>query len=202
MPSIWQAIDTNFPSFSGEETPRQQIQALHDYLFQLRQGLQYSLENLNTKKVNGTEFKKLSEEQKKQFKNLSDEQKATVLGVLTEVQTTMRSITTTVNGFSARITELEKLLGDVSDIEEWIGAVEPILHDHGERIEALEEAVSGEEGLRQKVDLLYSALDNILRVIKIADDGSVTIGTSDNKLDLVGSVCVNGAEWTETETET
>lgn len=52
MPSNWMAIDQNFPTFTGEESPQQQIQALHNYLFQLREGLQYSLRNLTTENFN------------------------------------------------------------------------------------------------------------------------------------------------------
>lgn len=188
MPSIWQAIDTNFPSFSGKETPQQQIQALHDYLYQMRQGLQYSLEHLDGKKVNGTEFKKMTDAQKEEFKNLSQEQKEEVLGVLAEVKTTMSDIASTVNRVSGRIAELEKLVGSVTDLEKWTGAAEEMLQDHEERISAA-------EGTMQNHGEQIDVLNAISGIVKIAEDGSVTIGAEGKSIHIVGLISVNGKEW-------
>ena len=60
MPSQLTAFDNNFPTFTGEETPEEKIWSLQDYLFQLREGLQYSLRNLSAENFNATALKLLT----------------------------------------------------------------------------------------------------------------------------------------------
>lgn len=127
MPSNWQAIDMNFPSFTGDESPKQQIQALHNYLFQLRQGLQYSLQNLGIKNFNTTGLKELT-----------DAQTADVQELLQGVTNSINSLSGTVNGLSGRMRDVDKLIGDVAAIEEWTGAAEGQLQELSNRISALE----------------------------------------------------------------
>ena len=79
MPSNWLSIDSNFPSFTGEESPEQQIRALHNYLFQLREGLQYSLQNLTADNFNATALQNLSDAQKNE--------------VTTQLQTSAQTLT-------------------------------------------------------------------------------------------------------------
>ena len=168
MPSNWQSIDMNFPSFTGEESPKEQIQALHNYLFQLRQGLQYSLQNLGVKNFNATSLKELT-----------DAQKADVQVLLQGVTNSINSLSGEVNGLSSRIRDMEKLTGQVADIEEWTAAAE-------EELKALSDRIG--------------ALENIIRV---EEDGSVTIGTDGKILNFVGDVYINGVKWqAATEDET
>lgn len=47
MPSNWLYIDTNFPSFTGEESPEKKIDTIQSYLFMLVEQLRYSLRNLD-----------------------------------------------------------------------------------------------------------------------------------------------------------
>lgn len=47
MPSNWLYIDTNFPSFTGEESPDKKIETIQSYLFMLVEQLRYSLRNLD-----------------------------------------------------------------------------------------------------------------------------------------------------------
>ncbi len=64
MVTNWFAIDNNFPSFTGKESPREQIQALHSYLFQLREGLRYSLQNLTLQNFNSAALDEMTADQK------------------------------------------------------------------------------------------------------------------------------------------
>lgn len=48
MARSWQAFDISFPSFSGKETEKQKVEKLHNYLFQLKQGLQFVLQSMDT----------------------------------------------------------------------------------------------------------------------------------------------------------
>ena len=62
MPSNFLDIDTNFPTFTGEEPEKEQIQALTNYLYQLRESLQYSLQNLSKSNFNATALNDLTSE--------------------------------------------------------------------------------------------------------------------------------------------
>ncbi len=58
------SIDTGFPTFTGKESPQEQIRALHNYMFQLREGLEYMLQNLTTQNFNTTAWEQVEEGQK------------------------------------------------------------------------------------------------------------------------------------------
>lgn len=60
MPSQLTTLGNNFPTFDGEETPEEQILSIQDYLFQLREGLQYSLRNLSVENFNAADLKQLT----------------------------------------------------------------------------------------------------------------------------------------------
>lgn len=52
MPSNWLYIDTNFPTFTGEEETEEKISSIQNYLFMLVEQLRYSLRNLDLKNMN------------------------------------------------------------------------------------------------------------------------------------------------------
>lgn len=127
MPSNWQSIDMNFPSFTGEETAKEQIRALHNYLFQLRQGLQYSLQNLGIKNFNAAGLKELN-----------DAQKQEVSVLLQGVTATINALSGEVNNLAGRIRDTDKMAGQIADIEEWTGAAEAQLQQLEDRLSELE----------------------------------------------------------------
>lgn len=133
MPSNWQSIDTNFPSFTGEETAKEQITALHNYLFQLRQGLQYSLQNLGLKNFNAAGLKELNEAQK---------QDVSVL--LQGVTKSINALSGEVNNLAGRIRDTDKMAGQIADIEEWTGAAEEQLQELNNRLSELEQILKVE----------------------------------------------------------
>lgn len=52
MPSNWLYIDTNFPTFTGEEETEEKVSSIQNYLFMLVEQLRYSLRNLDLKNMN------------------------------------------------------------------------------------------------------------------------------------------------------
>lgn len=52
MPSNWLYIDTNFPTFTGEEETEEKVSSIQNYLFMLVEQLRYSLHNLDLKNMN------------------------------------------------------------------------------------------------------------------------------------------------------
>ena len=221
MPSNWQAIDNNFPSFTGEESPKQQIEMLHNYLFQLREGLKYSLQNLSSDNFSETGLQSLTDEQKKVFaEQLRGIQ--TTLGQLSgkidRVSGQIGGVTEEwITSFERRVRELEEdttaadTREDVSGeggLKDRMGAAESEISvleegyaDHEERLQKMEDdddslaqiqaLLTGEDGLQGQVQALQENMQAIAELIRNADDGT-TIGKEGVALRLVGNVYING----------
>lgn len=54
MPSNWLYVDTNFPTFTGEESPNEKISTIQNYMYMLLEQLRYTLHNLDTSNMNQT----------------------------------------------------------------------------------------------------------------------------------------------------
>lgn len=52
MPSNWLYVDTNFPTFTGQESTEAKVSTIQNYLFMLVEQLRYSLHNLDTGNMN------------------------------------------------------------------------------------------------------------------------------------------------------
>lgn len=134
MPSNWLSIDSNFPSFTGEETPEQQIRALHNYLFQLREGLQYSLQNLTADNFNATALQ-----------NLTAEQKNEVTTELQKVYTMLNQMAAQIDSLSGRVTGTENLSGRMTTAEGEITALKGRVKLTEENIEDLADRTTAAE---------------------------------------------------------
>ena len=212
MPSNWLSIDSNFPSFTGEESPEQQIRALHNYLFQLREGLQYSLQNLTADNFNTAALQ-----------NLTDAQKNEVTTQLEKVYTQLNQMAAEIDRLSGRVSGTENLSGRMTTAEGEITALkgrtklteeniedladrttaaeggiddlqEAVTGEGGlqERVADLEGAVTGEGGLQEQMDATEQELEKISGAVQVADDGSVTVGSEGKPLRLVGQIYING----------
>ena len=126
MPSNWLSIDSNFPSFTGEESPEQQIRALHNYLFQLREGLQYSLQNLTADNFNTAALQ-----------NLTDAQKNELTTQLEKVYTQLNQMSAEIDRLSGRVSGTENLSGRVTTAEGEIATLKGRVKLTEENIESL-----------------------------------------------------------------
>lgn len=227
MPSNWQAIDNNFPSFTGEESPKQQIEMLHNYLFQLREGLKYSLQNLSSDNFSETGLQSLTDEQKKVFA----EQLRGIQTTLGQLSATIDRVSGQIGGvteewitsFERRVRELEEdttaadTMKDVSGegglkdrmnaAESAINVLEEGYADHEERLQKMEDddslaqiraLLTGEDGLQGQVNTLQENMQTIAALIQNADDGA-TIGKEGVALRLVGNIYINGVPFEKGE---
>lgn len=201
MPANFSAIDNSFPSFTGKESPSAQIQMMLNYLHIMKQELQYILSNLTPENWNNEALEQMA-------------------------QAVRSSLISTINSINEQVRSLNDkvdALGDVdfTDIQQRLDVVEQDadhkgseIQRYGERILALEEAVSAGE-LRMdgheaeleeqsehiataqadilSLDRAITALLNWLTGMGLASDGSShTLGKQGQKLELVGEVYVNG----------
>ena len=190
MPANILAMDDNFPSFTGDESPKKQIMAIHNYLYQLREGLQYSLNNLSKDNFNPTALEEMSEKQKSE-----------VTKELQRVYAMLNQLSADVDRIIGQVSESNKLSGRVGDLEEWSGAAEEQMADLNVRVTALEqdetvaklqEIVSGEGGLQEQILSLEERAGNTESVVQVAEDGTGTIGSEGQVLRLIGQIYING----------
>ena len=134
MPSNWLSIDSNFPSFTGGESPEQQIRALHNYLFQLREGLQYSLQNLTADNFNTAALQ-----------NLTDAQKNEVTTQLEKVYTQLNQMAAEIDRLSGRVSGTENLSGRMTTAEGEITALKGRTKLAEENIEDLADRTTAAE---------------------------------------------------------
>ena len=52
MPSNWLYIDSNFPTFTGEESLKEQVTTIQNYMYMLVEQLRYTLHNLDLSNMN------------------------------------------------------------------------------------------------------------------------------------------------------
>lgn len=183
MPSNILAMDDNFPSFTGKESPKQQIMAIHNYLYQLREGLQYSLNNLSKDNFNATALEQMNESQKSE-----------VTKELQQVYAKLNKLSTEVDRLRSQVSESGDVSERVGDLEEWTGAAEVQLADldgrvtkleQDETVATLQETVTGEGGLQERVEKVES-------IAQVAEDGTGTLGGEGKVLHLVGQIYING----------
>lgn len=172
MPSNWLSIDSNFPSFTGEESPEQQIRALHNYLFQLREGLQYSLQNLTADNFNTAALQ-----------NMTDAQKNEVTLQLEKVYTMLNQMAAQIDNLSGRVSGTENLSGRVTTAEGEITSLKGRVKLTEENIEGLADRATDAE---DAVDDLKGRVDTAEADI-VALEGRATI-TEGNVEDLAGRV--------------
>lgn len=200
MPSNWLSIDTNFPSFTGEESPEQQIMELHNYLFQLREGLQYSLRNLTADNFNTAALQ-----------NLTAAQKNEVTRQLEKVHAELSQMAAEIDRLSGRVSGTENLSQRVTKAEENVGKLDERMRllEEDQSLEELQAAVTGKDGLQERTTALENAvtgegglqeqetkhrqeLEKLSGALQVAEDGGVTVGSEGIPLRLVGQVYING----------
>lgn len=118
MPSNWSMIDNNFPHFTGEERPKEQIAQLQNYLMLLVEQLKYQLNNLSAINWNDTALEKLQADTTKNVEN----ELSNVASDLSQTATDLASVVT-------RLTRAETALA----------SLELAKDDHENRIEDLED---------------------------------------------------------------
>lgn len=94
MPSAWSLIDTNFPTFSGDERVRDQVDVILNYMFMLAEGLKYQLSNLGAQNFNTTALKDI------QIETTADVEK-TLEEMVKEIGTIQNSVSSLRSGFSS-----------------------------------------------------------------------------------------------------
>lgn len=91
MPSAWSLIDTSFPTFTGDERVRDQVETMLNYMFMLAEGLKYQLSNLSSQNFNTTALRDI------QIETTADVE-AALEDMLTELDTIQNILNTLRSG--------------------------------------------------------------------------------------------------------
>lgn len=107
MPRSWAMVDSNFPTFTGDEKPKDQINMLVDYMFVLVEELKFQLENLDSSNWNSTALES--------FQTDTTEDVTKQVAALTA---NLAMVTNEVAAISARVSTVESLTGRMKQVEE------------------------------------------------------------------------------------
>lgn len=136
MPSNWAMVDNNFPTFTGEERPREQIAQLQNYLMLLVDQLKYQLNNLSTVNWNDSALEQLQADTTKgvetELSSVAGElsQTATdlksVLERLVKAETALATLETEKEKHSAKIKKIEERADELdADLDNLFAVVKP-----------------------------------------------------------------------------
>ena len=126
MPSAWSLIDTSFPTFTGDERVRDQVDTILNYMFMLAEGLKYQLSNLAAENFNTTALRNI------QIETTADVETA-LADMLKELDTVKNSVNTLRTGFAR--------------IEKWQQTANQKFEDLDETISGQTEAIEGLQAL-------------------------------------------------------
>lgn len=162
MPSNWLYIDTNFPTFTGEESSEEKITTIQNYMFMLVEQLRYSLHNLDLSNMNKTAVERYEtsitepiyariEDGEENIADLAIT--AAGLGVrLSNAEGNITSLTATAEGLSLQIsdaeddilqlgitadglaTQISNAQGQISSLQQTVDGVLPVGIQRGEQL--------------------------------------------------------------------
>ena len=191
----WMAIENSFPSFTGEETAKEQIIKLQDYMYKLTNQLKYTLQNLDTSNWNATALKIFSSETTEDVKK----EAGLLAQQILQINNTINALSSRLSEFSNRLTNAENnisyLEGRMDSAEGRIQTVEEDTADNTKRIASLEETAAESETDRQHLwgDManLQESVSKIEEGVKV-DSSTMTVGKEGKPLYLVGQIYING----------
>lgn len=129
MPSSFLYIDTNFPTFTGEESTKEQIDSMLNYLFILVEQLRYSLANLDASNFNA---KGLSDISESSTKDLTEQ--------VVSMQAQINQTNQTVARLAIRVSVQEGMQQRLEDAEDAIQLLQQSDLEQRDAVDALEES--------------------------------------------------------------
>lgn len=157
MPGNILSADTQFPNFTGQENPAEQIRTIRNYLYMLLEQLRYTLNNLDAGNFNSEGLKEIQDAISQPIlKQLSDTD-----GNLAELQVTAAGLASRVSSNEGDISQLEQtaqgLSSRVGDAEGNISSLQQTANGLSSRVTSAEGNISS---LQQTANGLSSRVSN------------------------------------------
>lgn len=206
MPGQWTSIETNFPSFTGDEPVKDQIRQMHNYLYILTEQLKYNLANLNADNFNASALTQLTENTSSEAAAMIAEDLEKINGLYGQLSARVAALNATLTALSGTVTGQGEVLLDhdrrigvleqdavdlqqaVAQLEDKTQSQQENLEELGALVTALEEE-SDEQG--QRLAKTETAQKALAEVVAAQEDG-VTVGGEGKVVRLVGSIYING----------
>ena len=171
MPKSWSMVDSNFPTFTGNERPEEQIRTLVDYMYVLVEELKWQLENLDSTNWNS--------------KALQVFQTDTTADVSEQVAAIAANMTLVTNEVAAILNRMSTAEGAVGRLENEVSWLEKENTELRSEVEALTEEVTA-------LEVFADEVGQILRIDE--ETGAVVIGGEGITLNLIGQIYANDTE--------
>lgn len=213
MPGKWLYIDTNFPTFTGEESTKEQIDEMVNYLFILVEQLKYSLNNLDTGNFNS-----------KALSDWAESSTSDIVEQLVATTTQINQVNQSLSRLSSRVSALEGLAERMSDAEEEINVVKQTVLEHTKNIEdlskkdteqdkklealelrqagtaedisalrySLNEQIALAEANSKDIQTIIEEIRQLKISISVAENGDAVFGKDGQRTDIQGTVYING----------
>lgn len=214
MPQKWQQVDTDFPTFTGNEPVSEKVDQIINYLRILVEELQYQLQNLDASNWNTNAWSDLtaSTEAAVTEKVRALENSITALKIqinalaghvsqegnrVTEAETAISDLEQRADEQAEQTEQLLEQLGnaqaDIDDLQQWLeeGGIEDRLldlEDSAHTASDLQEQINGEGGVIERL----GAVEDAATAIRRDADGNPVIGSEEGVLNLVGKIYING----------
>lgn len=217
MPSNLLAIDADFPTFTKEEPVDQQLQALVNYLFQLRESILYTLQNLSTDNFNAAALDSLSEEAKgeigKQLQKIGNElsqlsaQVKTIEGRLSGVDALSGQVESNKKNIASLLGRMNTAEAELEAVQAWSAEKEIEVEELAQRLQMDEEELadlktdSGNmqqqiQALAELIEAMDTDVSLLISAVDVNSDGTVTMGKEGKDLHLQGNIYINGVLFT------
>ena len=129
MPGNILSADTQFPNFTGQENPAEQIRTIRNYLYMLLEQLRYTLNNLDAGNFN-TEG----------LKEIQDAISQPILKQLSDTDGNLAELQVTAAGLASRVSSNE---GDISQLEQTAQGLSSRVGDAEGNISSLQQTANG-----------------------------------------------------------
>ena len=170
MPSNFLYIDTNFPTFTGEESSEEQIDSMLNYLRILVEQLRYTLNNLDMTNFNT-----------KAISDWSEASTEEIVEQLVAVSAQLNQLSQAVTRLSSRVASLEGLENRMADAEDDIEDLKNADDALAGRITALENDTSSQGARISALELWKSGVNTDLGTLR-TDVNSANASAAANAL--------------------
>ena len=148
MPSNWLYIDSNFPTFTGEESLKEQVTTIQNYMYMLVEQLRYTLHNLDLSNMNEAavdDWENAITEPIYAYLEDGDERitqlSITAAGLsarMSDAEGNITTLQTTSTGLAAQITDAE---GDIAALQVTASGLSTTVANQAGQISSLQQTV-------------------------------------------------------------
>lgn len=191
MATQWSLVDNQFPSFRGDESVKEQILALVNYMFVLVEQLKYNLSNLKSENWNTAALEAFSKES-------TDAAAAAAADQLIQVITQLERLQGTVSSLNGQVSEVPVIAAKVTALEELDSYHEAALAAQVQQLLALQEDVSALEAADGALRESLNTMDDQVGVLQTqADEAALERKALTERLDGEAGIAVQIAALTE-----